>query len=325
MGVNLPADVVIIADLKKNTGEDRNVPLTSQEYKNYVGRAGRVGSGVRPSGRSYIIAENNAELEVLWNRYLVAGRTKVFSGLNLLVPEQQAPYLLNCIDARQSTQRDLERYLGSTFAFHASEPTTLRPKIREMLAFLKDLLTEDGNLVGATASGQALAGFALAVTTIEELKRATEELIKWSNINPAKIRVLPVLDVLFRVCLSAEIEGLTEPSLDDSDYQKDSAVRSYLRDEASALVAPGSRLDTLRKGDVPADRDLRAMKRSVLLRWWLTGLSTNDIRKRSKVQDFRNGDVARLADVASFVIEALASLASKKRRRTAACPPLERT
>lgn len=64
MGVNTPAEAVVIAGLK-HPGEDL---YSVAEYKNIVGRAGRM--GFVDHGTSYLLAIDPREALTLWNRYV---------------------------------------------------------------------------------------------------------------------------------------------------------------------------------------------------------------------------------------------------------------
>ncbi|MBX4883849.1 DEAD/DEAH box helicase [Rhizobium bangladeshense] len=67
MGVNTPANSVIIAGLEHPGPVP--VPYSVAEYKNLVGRAGRL--GYADAGTSYLIAINPREEDYLWRRYVV--------------------------------------------------------------------------------------------------------------------------------------------------------------------------------------------------------------------------------------------------------------
>jgi helicase len=64
MGINTPAEAVVVAGLM-HPGDK---PYSIAEYKNIVGRAGRLGLANR--GESYLIAKDSAEEHYLWNRYI---------------------------------------------------------------------------------------------------------------------------------------------------------------------------------------------------------------------------------------------------------------
>ena len=71
MGLNLPVKTVIINDLEKpdaNAAIFQEVPLSSAEYKNMSGRAGRLKK--QDSGRSLIFADTPAEESILWRNYI---------------------------------------------------------------------------------------------------------------------------------------------------------------------------------------------------------------------------------------------------------------
>jgi helicase len=65
MGVNTPASTVIIVELQQWDG----TPYTVAEYKNMVGRAGRLGFTER--GRSVIIATDGRSEHAAWQRYVL--------------------------------------------------------------------------------------------------------------------------------------------------------------------------------------------------------------------------------------------------------------
>jgi len=69
-GVNLPADKVVVADVKRWDPELRTlVPIEVSEYKNCAGRAGRYGQ--RKSGESFLLARDRGEAELLLNKYIL--------------------------------------------------------------------------------------------------------------------------------------------------------------------------------------------------------------------------------------------------------------
>lgn len=64
MGVNMPAEAVVIAGLQ----HPRQKPYAIAEYKNIAGRAGRLGFSIR--GTSYLIALNPNDEHYYWTRYI---------------------------------------------------------------------------------------------------------------------------------------------------------------------------------------------------------------------------------------------------------------
>jgi helicase len=69
MGVNTPASAVVIVGLE-HPGSNGPEPYSVAEYKNIVGRAGRLGYAER--GASYLIATSQHEEYQYWERYVLA-------------------------------------------------------------------------------------------------------------------------------------------------------------------------------------------------------------------------------------------------------------
>ena len=67
MGINTPASAVVIAGLEHPQGLT-STPYTVAEYKNIVGRAGRL--GLAEKGRSFVIAPNAGVEQHYWARYI---------------------------------------------------------------------------------------------------------------------------------------------------------------------------------------------------------------------------------------------------------------
>ncbi len=306
MGVNLPADIVIVADLRKPVGGDDVADVSAQEYKNYVGRAGRFGIGAVPFGRSYLLAATAGQADTYWHKFIEAGPTDIASVFGDLTPAQQAPYLLNWLSATRSNDKQLlARYLGNTLGHNNGGEEELSTRIDRQVALLEKakLVTIRGDTVIATSTAEALGGYALSLNTIAKLKEIREFL---AGSSPDKF---PMADVLFAICKCDEIEVFHNPAITNQDWMADKSLRTAMRSDL-LYVVPGSELDGLRKQDfLPNHDDLRAMKRVLLLSDWRTGTSLRDIRRKTKLVGFTAGDLSRLADVAAHLIEALAALA----------------
>lgn len=69
MGVNTPAEAVVVAGLD-HPGDGGGTPYTVAEYKNIIGRAGRLGFATR--GASFLLALTPREEADVWRRYVAA-------------------------------------------------------------------------------------------------------------------------------------------------------------------------------------------------------------------------------------------------------------
>ena len=73
MGVNTPAEAVVIAGLE----HPGNQPYSVAEYKNIVGRAGRL--GFAEHGTSYLLALDSYQENYAWNHYVVGVPENLYS------------------------------------------------------------------------------------------------------------------------------------------------------------------------------------------------------------------------------------------------------
>ena len=104
IGVNLPADVMILYD-HTIYRDDEYQDLKPQEYKNYIGRAGRLGLA-RFDGESYLIVERLADLAFYWNKYVECQKETIQSSLCGADAELLAPYYLNLLSQQESLTAD---------------------------------------------------------------------------------------------------------------------------------------------------------------------------------------------------------------------------
>lgn len=94
IGVNLPFDTMILTTNLVYRGEIAPVKMTKQEYRNFIGRAGRLGFGCG-KGITYLIVENLNDLTDYWSSYYC--RDEVESSLKNAPEYRLAPYYLSLL------------------------------------------------------------------------------------------------------------------------------------------------------------------------------------------------------------------------------------
>ena len=94
VGVNMPFDAMVMVDSKVPHGSEDWEPLTKQEYRNYIGRAGRLGQSNR-IGETYLFVENDKELDRYWESY--CNREEVETALKEAGEDELAPYYLSLL------------------------------------------------------------------------------------------------------------------------------------------------------------------------------------------------------------------------------------
>ena len=68
MGVNMPAETVVMPELQRRISQNEFKPYQVAEYKNIAGRAGRLGLTER--GRAIVLAYGRADADHIWSHYV---------------------------------------------------------------------------------------------------------------------------------------------------------------------------------------------------------------------------------------------------------------
>ena len=109
VGVNMPFDAMIMLSNKVPRGQGEMMPLNLQEYRNYIGRAGRLGQSNR-IGTTYLFVERRTDLERYWESF--NNREEVTSALTDADAAVLAPYYLSLLHNRSgTTSRNSTMYL----------------------------------------------------------------------------------------------------------------------------------------------------------------------------------------------------------------------
>lgn len=116
MGVNMPTDVVVVADYKRwerERGQWRFSEISVAEYKNAAGRAGRLGQ--RSAGLAILLAEQDYEQRQLLDYY---GRGEVEAVTSQLAVETFADVVFGILCGGLAQNRaELVEFITATFAY----------------------------------------------------------------------------------------------------------------------------------------------------------------------------------------------------------------
>ena len=108
VGVNMPFDAMIMLSNKVPRGKGEMIPLNLQEYRNYIGRAGRLGQSNRV-GITYLFVEGRSDLSRYWNSF--NNREEVTSALTDANTSVLAPYYLSLLHNKSgTTSNDSTKY-----------------------------------------------------------------------------------------------------------------------------------------------------------------------------------------------------------------------
>jgi len=289
MGVNLPAETVILETMKYVSGASGGkaalVPMTPGEFRSIAGRAGRFGVNRddRP-GKAIIPAGSDFEQEVLWSEY-IDGPVD-FRPVSALSGDDPADVLLELIAAgfggsRAMVQKGLEATWYARQGGFRDEKTISRAL---------ECLVEGGFItvdLKVTDLGAATAGNGLKVLSVRHYrrlidKRRPESLFGWLFLALSG----PQFDCS-RVVLTAR-------------ERRQRLYEKWLYRDADISTAEIAAYTGERFGREPLGyRWAAALKASLLLRDWAAGWPVTRIEKGYRLH---HGQIINLADNAAWLL-----------------------
>ena len=135
LGVNTPADTVIVRDLVRYT-ENGLTPISVREFLQMAGRAGR--PNYKKDGLAVCIAKDLSEKENHMNNYVFGKPEKVYSQLGF-EPVLRTQLLASISLGFTPSRKKLDEFLlNSFYAYQYGEIDTLRRKAESILAELEE-------------------------------------------------------------------------------------------------------------------------------------------------------------------------------------------
>jgi len=269
MGINTPAEAVIVAGLTHPI----DIPYTVAEYKNIVGRAGRLGFSNR--GTSFIVAMNANEENYFWQKY-VLGLPEGVKSLFLSDSADPRTLIIRVLAASVTSpgmsSDDICLFLENSFgAFQQKRldsgwkwsRTGLSTALNEL--HINELVTLSDGLYHLTPLGRLAGESSLEVESIFNVVRVIRSL------NEAEITEVNLL----ALCqLTSELEQIHFP-LNRKSTQ--SEPHTWFAEINRQRVAPGivSAMRRSYNGD-PVASTLRA-KKTVALLLWVSNMPLNKI------------------------------------------------
>jgi helicase len=127
-GINTPAEAVIVAELDHPAGGGQSTPYSVAEYKNIIGRAGRL--GFSESGQSFLLVEGSVDEDRKWRHYVLGSPEDLRS--TLLDPKLDeftlvlrvlatATEAARGIESSGMTIDDVAAFLSMSFGAHQAE------------------------------------------------------------------------------------------------------------------------------------------------------------------------------------------------------------
>lgn len=324
VGVNMPFDVMIILNHKVPRGQGSDEPLSRQEYRNFIGRAGRLGQNNR-TGVTYLFVADHKDLQFYWDSYEI--KEEITSALTKANEEALAPYYLGLLP-NKFTEQVLEDLFQKSLAKACKPGKSFNPKtLQDALydAYLTDKATggAKGRIVGTDLTyvvgsfGKDIAPYALSCDTCIK--------IYWYFYQGGKNGGLPygitrdeiesdkyLLEILYHICRHPEVEQSSVLSFPNQNNQPELYIKAkllileQLRKLLDETDTEGTKRNVLWCGGERAvqkeenelwclinksnlDEEiakLQAAMRAILLLYWTRGMTIPEIRKQTQFQTF---------------------------------------
>ena len=341
VGLNMPVDTVILYDGDSFKGGQRMpVRLSVQSYKNFVGRAGRLGLTNGGKGSSYLITCRERDYKEACICYLNPKTTQVVSGVKGSRIEDVVPYYMSFFNEGKELivkeLRDAEAlsfYRGKSSEDRAEEMLELLCKA-EMAR--SRIMGFQGKTYALTVAGKVLAPYALSLFTCYKLKQFfrdgkmdiianDEEMAIGGLRNVAEKEIRDdtyILDILYLICSMDEVAenpALSIPGEEDRKeqrrrqfYELTNQIQDYLkRDNIEYWEDSG--IETIKESQYVEHDEWTAAFRAILLSHWIRGETMDEIKMNTGIKATRYvlGDFFRLSEVCSYLIEAASRVYGK--------------
>jgi hypothetical protein len=339
MGVNLPADVVVLKDLYTGQRSVQGAPeaalyrkLTVGEYRNFAGRAGRLRPGLPTDALGLVVLyDGGRRWRGVADELLAGAAVPVSSALNQPILGWTA-HTVTALAFHDSFHRGtgaLNRvsevldcsYLSITDrAGCLRELTVVESEISDLRGL--DIITEDG----LTGLGSAIAPFGLSLGAVQGLVPIARDINSWWP-----DRKLALLHEFFKMPdLATRLSppsGRFIPRIRETIRPRE--IRTYFdRFMEPAELIPHSPLERwlTQGGEFPSGEDFDGLAKAIALRQWSEGVDFRaliNFGTRSLEQKVRNSDSKR-RELAAFYYLTLGQLGDTAEMVTAVLGALRR-
>lgn len=328
IGLNMPADYVILESTRIQRGEYEE-EIKSYEYKNFIGRAGRLGVSMSKKGCSYLLATDRRGMADYWKRYVTAGNMEINSAFSRLDILKQAPFMLNSFVGKKGesiSEHDAATFLNNVVI----KKNYKEDELKRVLIEMQDakLMRKSAGLIEnkgyqLTSFGNAMAQFALSLTSCKIINNYF--CACGGQINDGYPGGMPanysandlrkekyILDILYLVCQMEEVARLSPLQAPLQGQYNYGTVYNQIRDYIERKkdmneLWENSGLNMFLEDDYGREDSLATPAlRAILLEHWTRGELISEIKKETKINvSIATADMERLAEIVSFILDAI--------------------
>ncbi|MCS7137238.1 MAG: DEAD/DEAH box helicase [Candidatus Caldarchaeum sp.] len=282
-GVNLPARLVVIPELRRyEVGEGlRSISVT--EYKQFCGRAGR--PGYDEYGEAVSIAHSDDEFDFIFEKYVRGRPERIWSKL---ASQRHMRIQVLAVLASEEIRRleELEGFFGRTFLTHQFGGSMTAKVLKEVVGFLVEHdFVKAGGTLEATRLGRRVSEL-----YIDPLTALT--ILKTCSKRPKNLDELGHLQV---VCMALEVPRVPMKRVDAWKLKKfvEENFESFFEVPDPAEDPDGY------------DLFLDSVKTTILMKAWVDEVSEGELYEKLGVEP---GDLAVLRERCSWISYAASQL-----------------
>ncbi|MEM4302796.1 MAG: DEAD/DEAH box helicase [Candidatus Caldarchaeum sp.] len=282
-GVNLPARVVIIPELRRYEVGEGLKSISVTEYKQFCGRAGR--PGYDSFGEAITIARNEDEFEMVLEKYVKGKPERIWSRLG---SERHLRIQVLAVIASEEIHsfEGLHNFFMKTFLHYQFGGRLLEKSLNNVVDFLSSNgFVRDGERLEATKLGRRVSEL-----YIDPLTALT--ILKTCSKRPKNIDDLGLLQV---VCMTSEVPSV--PMKRVEAYR----IQGFVNENFESFFYvpdPSEDPDTY-------DLFLESVKTAALMKAWIEEVGEGELYEKMRVEP---GDLAVLRERCSWIAYAASQL-----------------
>lgn len=275
-GVNLPARVVIIPELRRYEVGQGMHTISVTEYKQFCGRAGR--PNFDSYGEAITIARNSDEFELIMEKYVKGRPERIWSRL---AGERHLRIQTLAVIASESIKdfEGLDKFFGATFLSYQFGSSFIRKSLQTIVEFLeKHGFIFHDDLLEATRLGRRVSELYIDPLTA----------IQIINICEKRPKIATDLGLLQVVCQAYEVPSVPMKRIETHRLER------FLEENRDQFF------DVPDPCEEPDDYDLflDSLKTAIFLKAWIEETGEGELFERFGVEP---GDLAVLRERASWI------------------------
>ncbi|GAA5103905.1 DEAD/DEAH box helicase [Haloechinothrix salitolerans] len=303
MGVNLPSDAVIVADTTRPVPAPQgwaNQGIEVSEYRNAVGRAGRLGK--RTAGQAYLLADHEIEQRQLVNTYILGEVEPVKSRIPSR-PFADLVFDVVCAELASTTDGIVD-FISSTFAYltfyedQGGGVDAVRSAVSQAVqaCLASGLVAQNGAQLQPTPTAKVFAASSLSLASASQLAEALER---------ATTTELSRQDLVFEVASCSEAGKRPWPR---KRRRVEIDPRPSHAPDGSGAIA-GSSLSAALVEQVLTSSQMASLVRARCLLEWMSGKGYREISAHFDRMGAAAARVRELGKNAAWLFETIAGAA----------------